>query len=193
MEPMLISESSRHRASLSDAVLKLTQRAAALRGRLPEGLIEPLSSLVREMNCYYSNLIEAHNTHPVQEARPATGSRRAPLYSDGSTREDWGVLQQQPSDHCLLIDCGRVFVSPPFFNVLGHDPIARCLLILKKRVKGGCDRWDKNGGQLTSLCPDVLHERARAEDHPFDAACLEPLLDGGMAAAHRRFRIRLGH
>jgi len=69
MEPMLISESSRHRAALSDAVLQLTQRAAAFRSRLPEGLIEPLSSLVREMNCYYSNLIEGHNTHPVDIQR----------------------------------------------------------------------------------------------------------------------------
>src|SRR5690349_18706253 len=65
MEPMTISESSRHRALLSDRVLQLTQRAAAFRSRLPEGLIEPLSGLVREMNCYYSNLIEGHNTHPV--------------------------------------------------------------------------------------------------------------------------------
>src|SRR5215831_3527146 len=69
MEPMLISESSRHRAALSDVVLQLTQRAAAFRSRLPEGLIEPLSSLAREMNCYYSNLIEGHNTHPVDIQR----------------------------------------------------------------------------------------------------------------------------
>lgn len=65
MEPMIISESSRHRAFLSDKVMALTQRAAAFRSRLPDGLIEPLSALVREMNCYYSNLIEGHNTHPV--------------------------------------------------------------------------------------------------------------------------------
>ena len=69
MEPMLISKSSRHRASLSDAVLRLSQAAAAFRSRLPEGLIEPLSSLVREMNCYYSNLIEGHNTHPIVNRR----------------------------------------------------------------------------------------------------------------------------
>jgi hypothetical protein len=69
MEPMLISVSSQHRATLSDVVLQLTQRAARFRSRLPEGMIEPLSSLVREMNCYYSNLIEGHNTHPVDIQR----------------------------------------------------------------------------------------------------------------------------
>ena len=73
MEPMTISESSRHRAVLSDKVLQLTQRAAAFRSRLPEGLIEPLSSLVREMNCYYSNLIEGHNTHPIDIQRALFG------------------------------------------------------------------------------------------------------------------------
>jgi len=73
MEPLLISESSRHRAGLSDRVLLLTQRAAAFRSRLPEGMIEPLSSLVREMNCYYSNLIEGHNTHPADIQRALFG------------------------------------------------------------------------------------------------------------------------
>ena len=69
MEPMTISESSRHRAAFSDKVLLLTQRAAAFRSGLPDGLVEPLSTLVREMNCYYSNLIEDHNTHPIDTQR----------------------------------------------------------------------------------------------------------------------------
>jgi len=73
MEPMLISASSRHRELLSDKVLQLTQRSATFRSRLPEGLIGPLSSLVREMNCYYSNLIEGHNTHPIDIQRALFG------------------------------------------------------------------------------------------------------------------------
>ena len=75
MEPTTISELSKHRAALSDKVLQLTQRAAAFRSRLPEGLIEPLSSLVREMNCYYSNLIEGHNTHPIDIQRALFGEQ----------------------------------------------------------------------------------------------------------------------
>lgn len=73
MEPVVISPSSKHRAELSDKVLKLTQQAAGFRSRLPEGLIAPLSALVREMNCYYSNLIEGHNTHPVDIQRALFG------------------------------------------------------------------------------------------------------------------------
>ena len=63
MEPFLISETSRHRGELTDLAVELAQRAAGLRRGLPEGIIESLSGLVRAMNCYYSNLIEGHDTH----------------------------------------------------------------------------------------------------------------------------------
>ena len=63
MEPLLISETSRHRGELTDLAVELAQRAAGLRRSLPEGIIESLSGLVRAMNCYYSNLIEGHDTH----------------------------------------------------------------------------------------------------------------------------------
>ena len=91
MEPMTISESSRHRAVFSDKVLLLTQRAAAFRSGLPEGLIEPLSRLVREMNCYYSNLIEDHNTHPIDIQRALFGE----LSGDPKKRD----LQQEAIAH----------------------------------------------------------------------------------------------
>jgi Fic family protein len=101
MNPMTISESSRHRAGLSDKVLQLTQRAAAFRSGLPEGLIEPLSTLVREMNCYYSNLIEGHNTHPVDIQRALFGEQ-----SGDPKRRD---LQQEAVAHIEVqrwIDAG---------------------------------------------------------------------------------------
>ena len=63
MEPLLVNKTSRHRGELVDMALELAQRAAGLRRSLPEGVIESLSGLVRAMNCYYSNLIEGHDTH----------------------------------------------------------------------------------------------------------------------------------
>ena len=63
MEPLLIGETSRHRGELTDLAVELAQRAAGLRRGLPEGVLESLSGLVRAMNCYYSNLIEGHDTH----------------------------------------------------------------------------------------------------------------------------------
>jgi hypothetical protein len=47
-------------------VFELTNAATALRVGLPEGMVEALCDLVRSMNCYYSNLIEGHDTLPIE-------------------------------------------------------------------------------------------------------------------------------
>lgn len=65
MEPMVVSESSPARARVSELAFELSKASAALRASLPAGLTAPLADLVRSMNCYYSNLIEGHNTHPI--------------------------------------------------------------------------------------------------------------------------------
>ena len=69
MEPLLVSESSRRRAALTDLVVELAAKAAGFRRSLPEGVLRALADLVRAMNCYYSNLIEGHDTHPVDIER----------------------------------------------------------------------------------------------------------------------------
>lgn len=65
MEPLLISETSRHRAVLQEKALELGMKAAGFRRSLPLKIQSSLADLVRTMNCYYSNLIEGHDTHPV--------------------------------------------------------------------------------------------------------------------------------
>lgn len=77
MEPLLIGETSRHRGELTDLAVELVQRAAGLRRGLPEGITESLSSLVRAMNCYYSNLIEGHDTHLTDIERALRGDYNA--------------------------------------------------------------------------------------------------------------------
>jgi Fic family protein len=69
MEPMLITEENDARSELSELVLELTKRSSSFRSSLPRGLTEPLADFVRSMNCYYSNLIEGHDTHPVDIER----------------------------------------------------------------------------------------------------------------------------
>ena len=69
MEPLLIGEGSRHRGALTDLVLDLVQKSAGFRRSLPASLLASLADLVRAMNCYYSNLIEGHDTHPVDIER----------------------------------------------------------------------------------------------------------------------------
>jgi Fic family protein len=73
MEPLLIGDSSRHRADLTDLALELAQRSAGFLRSMPESLLVSLAGLVRSMNCYYSNLIEGHDTHPIDIERALHG------------------------------------------------------------------------------------------------------------------------
>jgi Fic family protein len=69
MEPLVLSVDSRHRAALTDLAVDLATRSAGFRRSLPPGIHAALADLVRAMNCYYSNLIEGHDTHPVDIER----------------------------------------------------------------------------------------------------------------------------
>jgi Fic family protein len=69
MEPLVLSDGSRHRGPLSDLAVELAAASSGFRRSLPPGIVGPLADLVRAMNCYYSNLIEGHNTHPVDIER----------------------------------------------------------------------------------------------------------------------------
>lgn len=66
MTPLILSEGAPRRGELADLALELASESAAFRGSLPPGVAAELARLVRTMNCYYSNLIEGHNTHPVE-------------------------------------------------------------------------------------------------------------------------------
>jgi Fic family protein len=69
MEPLVLSQDSRHRPALSDLAIELATASAGFRRSLPDGIVRALADLVRSMNCYYSNLIEGHDTHPVDIER----------------------------------------------------------------------------------------------------------------------------
>lgn len=83
MEPLVLGEGSRHRPELTDLALELAQRSAGFRRSLPESLLSSLATLVRAMNCYYSNLIEGHDTHPVDIERALQGD-----YSKDAKKRD---------------------------------------------------------------------------------------------------------
>lgn len=61
MGPMVPEETSR---ALEDDILPLLAEANQLAGRIHPILRDSIGDLVRSMNCYYSNLIEGHDTHP---------------------------------------------------------------------------------------------------------------------------------
>jgi len=94
MEPFVLSEGSRHRPALTDLALTLASRSAGLRRSLPEGIVTALAGLVRSMNCYYSNLIEGHDTHPVDIERALKKD-----YSDDPRKR---ILQREAEAHIAV-------------------------------------------------------------------------------------------
>jgi Fic family protein len=91
MEPLRIGESAPQRATLTDLAVDLAVRAAGFRRSLPDGLRSALADLVRAMNCYYSNLIEGHDTHPIDIERALMGE-----YSKDAKKRD---LQLEAKAH----------------------------------------------------------------------------------------------
>ena len=99
MEPMVPAESVR---LLDDDVLTLVAESSQLAGRIHPILRESIGDLVRSMNCYYSNLIEGHDTHPRDIDRA--------LANDFSSEPAKRDLQQEAVAHIYvqsLIDTGR--------------------------------------------------------------------------------------
>jgi Fic family protein len=103
MEPLLLGEGSRHRPGLTDLALELAQGSAGFRRSLPESITASLADLVRTMNCYYSNLIEGHDTHPIAIERALKRD-----YSNDPKQRD---LQLEAAAHIAVqrwIDSGGV-------------------------------------------------------------------------------------
>lgn len=69
MEPMRLGARSRHLERLTDLSFELKDASDRLRYGLPKSLVSGIADLVRSMNCYYSNLIEGHDTHPADIER----------------------------------------------------------------------------------------------------------------------------
>lgn len=150
MEPLVLESGSRHRAGLQDLVVDLVQKSAGLRGSLPASLVPSLATLVRAMNCYYSNLIEGHDTHPVDIERA--------LRSDYSQDTGKRNLQLEARAHIEVqqwIDTG---------GLTGRAATAAGLQEIHQRF---CERlpeellWakDPNTGEEIHVVPGALRRR----------------------------------
>jgi Fic family protein len=103
MEPMLLSSDNPHQRELTDLALELATASAAFRNSIPPAFVQALAILVRTMNCYYSNLIEGHDTHPVDIER----ALKKDYSNDPCTRH----LQKEAEAHIAVqawIDSGGI-------------------------------------------------------------------------------------
>jgi len=99
MEPMWPRDGH---TKLADLAVDLVAKASSLAGQLHGNVQESIGNLVRSMNCYYSNLIEGHNTHP----RDIDAALEENYSSVAETR----ILQLEARAHIETqkrVDCGE--------------------------------------------------------------------------------------
>ena len=95
-------------SGLRDFAFTLGQDAAGLAGRLAPGTAAAVGDLVRGMNCYYSNLIEGHDTRPVDIERA--------LHADFAAEPKRRDLQLEAAAHIAVqaaIDTDAIDASRP--------------------------------------------------------------------------------
>lgn len=190
MEPMLPSE-NRH---LDDLVFTLIQQASELNAILKPRTTQAIGHLVRSMNCYYSNLIEGHNTHPVDIDRA--------LVEDFSENPEKRDLQLEAKAHIevqQLIDAGlnQEVVSIQFLRYIHQqfcDRLPDNLLWVgegesKKKVLGG--EFRSGRVQIGRHIPphsdkiETFLNRFVEVYHPSKLSKVKQVI--AVAAAHHRF------
>ncbi len=166
MEPVLPAIGDRE---LEDLAIELTGKAGRLAGRLHPAVCEAVGDLVRSMNCYYSNLIEGHHTHPRDIDRA--------LAEDYSTDPEQRNLQLEARAHIevqRLVDQGSgpaPVVTVAYLQWL-HREFCRRLPVELLHVD------NPDTGERLAMIPGVLRERdvAVGRHVPPRASSLEQFL-----------------
>src|SRR5262245_14599905 len=95
-------------APLEDLAFDLAREASELAGQLHPIVRNSVSALVRSMNCYYSNLIEGHNTHPRDIDRALVAD-----YSADPHRRDLQLEARAHIEVQRMIDARKNSPTPP--------------------------------------------------------------------------------
>lgn len=150
MEPLVLGQDCRARRDLADLALELAQKSAGFKRSLPDSILTSLASLVRSMNCYYSNLIEGHDTHPIDIERA--------LKNDYSADAKKRNLQLEAKAHIAVqrwIDEGGLEGAPVGINAIRE--------IHRRFYEEVPDelRWTENPetGERVPIIPGALRSR----------------------------------
>lgn len=200
MEPLTLGESSRYRPALTDLAFELVRKAAVLRGRLPQGFAGSLAHLVRAMNCYYSNLIEGHNTHPIdieralsndylEDPRARDLQLEAKAHIAVQTWIDAGGLPARPTDVASIVEIHRRFCEQlPAGLLSSEDPETH------ERVPvapGELRRRDVKVGRHVAVSPGAIPRFLRRFEDVYSGLGAAEEVIASAAAHHRLLWIHL--
>ncbi|MGO8986071.1 MAG: Fic family protein [Terriglobales bacterium] len=195
MEPLLIGSDCRHRPALTDLAFEFTQKSASFRSSLPPSLLISLANLVRAMNCYYSNLIEGHDTHPIDIERA--------LKNDYSTDTHKRDLQLEAKAHIKVqewidgggLKGGRAFkeegiceIHRRFCDLLPEDLLWVEDPATKERVRvvpGELRQRDVQVGRLVAISPGALPRFLERFEKVYGSLGKTETIIGSAAAHHR--------
>lgn len=194
IEPLLISGGSSKRQALIDLVMELVAKSAGFKRSLPPAIQASLATMVRSMNCYYSNLIEGHDTHPIEIERALHGE-----YSSDIKKRN---LQQEAKAHIAVqewIDSGAIGdnifskdticeIHRRFYELLPDDLLWVENVDGDKKIKvipGQLRQCDVKVGRHVAISPGAIARfLARFEAVYSELGRTEALLS--LAAAHHR-------
>ncbi|MBX3629687.1 MAG: Fic family protein [Nitrosomonas sp.] len=195
MEPLLPPEGT---GRLDDLVVDLVSKASSFAGMLNPVVGRSIGNLVRSMNCYYSNLIEGHDTTP-REIDSA-------LAEDYSNEPKKRALQKEAVAHIAvqkMIDDGLAPDCYPISSEYGQwihkefcDRLPEELLWVKnpdtgekiKIIPGKHRRGMVMVGRHIPPLPENLDRFLKRFDEAYDASKLSKLQRIiSIAASHHRY------
>ena len=120
LEPLILSPASKARPEFTDLVLELASRSTGFTRSLSKGVAAALADLVRSMNCYYSNSIEGHYTHPIdiekalkndysRDANKRNLQHEAKAHIEVQRWIDSGGLRHPPTTRASICEIHRRF------------------------------------------------------------------------------------
>jgi Fic family protein len=192
-EPLMPPEGE---TKLEDLAVALVARANQLAGQLHPLVRGTIGDLVRSMNCYYSNLIEGHNTHPRDIDRALNDE-----YSKDPKRRDLQIEARAHIEVQRIIDSGGdpdtattsehylrwvhyEFCSrlPPEL-LIAQSPGGRTVTVVPGELRGGDVIVGRHVPPAAENLPRLLRRFEQAYD-PNSLSATRRLI--AVAAAHHR-------
>lgn len=119
MEPLF---PERGEGALGDLAAEVFRRSGALYGRLPKQTRDVVAEVLRYTNCYYSNLIEGHTTHPADIARAMRADYSSePRKKDLQLEARAHVEVQKAMEARLRAEPGLSPFAPEFLGWVHHE------------------------------------------------------------------------